>query len=109
MPQIQPYIFENINTLINLSLVLTKVNEVSFRKAMYFVSATTMIYLLNFLWVVIVTLFMNKPLSTVGSDFFIVHAVWDFTVILGYFLIILVYGSEANNTDFELKDIMIKI
>ena len=68
-----------------------------------------MIFLLNFLYLVLVVVVFKKPLSAVGSPYYITHSIWDFSVIFGYFLIILIYGSEANNTDYLLRDLLTKI
>jgi len=62
MPVIQAYVMENTNAIINLSLVLTQVNEKSYEKGMIFVSAITTIFTLNFLYVVLYVLFMGKGL-----------------------------------------------
>ena len=95
--------------IINLSLVLTKVNENSYDKGIIFVSAITIIYGINFLWICLFVLFMGKSLFEAGSSYFLTHAIYDFTVFLAYFIVILVYGSEANAIDFEIKDLLIKI
>ena len=62
MPVIQPYIMENTNTLINLSLVLTHVQESSFTRCMVFVTGITTVYALNFLYVTLHVLFMGEGL-----------------------------------------------
>jgi hypothetical protein len=100
---------ENIGTIINLSLVLTRVNENSYYKAIIFISAITIIYALNFGWICLYVLFIGKGLETAGSIYFITHALYDFSVFFGYFIVILLYGAEANNIDFELKDLFIKL
>jgi hypothetical protein len=109
MPVIQPYMMENIGTIINLSLVLTKVNENSYYKGIIFVSAITIIYALNFGWICLYVLFFGKGLAAAGSDYFLTHAFYDFTCFFGYFIVILLYGAQANNIDFELKDLFTKI
>ena len=109
MPVIQPYLMENIGTIINLSLVLTKVNENSYYKSIIFISAITIIYALNFGWICLYVLFFAKPLSAAGSEYFLAHAFYDFTIFFGYFIVILTYGAQANNVDFEIKDLFTKI
>ena len=94
------YATDNINTLINLSLVLTKVNEKSYKKAIIFVSVITIVYSLNFLYIVFFVLFMGKDLFEAGSYYYLAHSFFDFAVILFYFIIILSYGSVANDIDF---------
>lgn len=93
MPVIQPYLMENIGTIINLSLVLVKVNENSYYKGIIFVSAITIIYALNVGWICLFVLFMGKPLSAAGSDYFLAHSFYDFTCFFGYFIVILTYGA----------------
>jgi len=83
MPVIQPYIMDNINTVINLSLVMTQINESSYYKGIIFVSAITIIYALNFLWICLYVLFIGKSLFAAGSTFYLVHATYDFTIFLG--------------------------
>jgi len=100
---------ENIGTIVNLSLVLTRVNENSYFKGIIFISAITIIYALNFGWICLYVLFIGKSLFSAGSPFFLAHAFYDFGVFFGYFVVILLYGAEANNIDLELKDLFIKI
>lgn len=100
---------ENIGTIINLSLVLTRVNENSYFKGIIFISAITIIYALNFGWICLYVLFIKKGLNTAGSTYFLTHAFYDFAVFFGYFVVILIYGAEANNIDEELKDLLIKL
>jgi hypothetical protein len=100
---------ENIGTIINLSLVLTRVNENSYYKGIIFISAITIIYALNFGWICLYVLFIGKGLQSAGSTYFLTHAFYDFAVFFGYFVVILVYGAEANNIDEELKDLLIKL
>ena len=100
---------ENIGTIINLSLVLTRVNENSYYKGIIFISAITIIYALNFGWICLYVLFIGKGLHSAGSTYFLTHAFYDFAVFFGYFVVILIYGSEANMIDEELKDILIKL
>lgn len=109
MPVVQPYIMENIGTIINLSLVLTRVNENSYYKGIIFISAITIIYALNFGWICLYVLFIGKGLETAGSQYFMAHAFYDFGVFFGYFVVIILYGAEANNIDYELKDLFIKL
>jgi len=100
---------ENIGTIINLSLVLTRVNENSYYKGIIFISAITIIYALNFGWICLYVLFIGKGLETAGSKYFLAHAFFDFAVFYGYFIVILLYGAEANNIDLEIKDLLIKL
>ena len=100
---------ENIGTIINLSLVLTRVNENSYYKGIIFISAITIIYALNFGWICLYVLFIKKGLESAGSTYFLSHAFYDFAVFFGYFVVILLYGAEANNIDFKIKDLLIKL
>jgi len=88
---------------------MTQINESSYYKGIIFVSAITIIYALNFLWICLFVLFIQKSLFDAGSTYYLVHAFYDFSVFLGYFLVILIYGSQANAIDYEIKDLLIKI
>ena len=109
MPIVQPYLMRNIGSIINLSLVLTRVNETSYYKGIVFISAITIIYALNFGWICLYVLFMGKGLESAGSPHFLAHSFYDFTVFFGYFVVILYYGAEANNIDAEIKDFLMKL
>jgi hypothetical protein len=109
MPVIQLYVMENINTIINLTLVMTNIYDSAFKRGTIFVSAITFIYALNFLKICLFVLFIGKSLREVGSPFYLVHSFFDFSVFFGYLIVILIYGSEANDIDFEIKDLLIKI
>ena len=52
---------------------------------------------------------MNYELLQVGSPYYIAHSFFDFGIIFVYFVIILTYGSQANDIDFEIKQKLIKI
>ena len=44
-----------------------------------------------------------------ASILFIGYATFDFFVIMGYFMVILSYGSQANATDFEIKELLVEL
>ena len=46
-------------------------------------------------------------MDDIASLKFIGYAVYDFFIIISYFLITVYNGSEVNSTDFELREIMI--
>ena len=95
--------------MINISLVLTKVNETAFDRGMIFVSVITVIYSANFIYLVVKVLFLNETIQSVGSPYFLVHSFYNFSILIGYLIIILIYGSEANAIDFELQNILNKL
>ena len=72
-------------------------------------SAITIVYALNFLYICIYVLFIGKSLFDAGSTFYLFHSFFDFGVFVGYLIVILIYGSEANAIDYELKALLIKI
>jgi hypothetical protein len=55
------------------------------------------------------TLFFGKPISEVGSPYFITHSFYTFTVLTGYLITILGYGAQANDIDNKIKDDLIKV
>ena len=100
---------ENINTYINLTLVLTKIQGVAYQKAIVFVTAMISIYSLMFLYICLFTLFLGKPIEQVGSRYFITHSFYTFSVLVAYLVVILIYGAQANDIDHKIKDDLIKI
>jgi 5-carboxymethyl-2-hydroxymuconate isomerase len=62
MPQIQIYDLENVNAMINITVMLTKVNETAFDRGMIFVSVITVIYSVNFIYLIINVLFLNETI-----------------------------------------------
>ena len=93
------YTLENINTLINLSLALTKVNDQVYERSIFFVSVLTFVNSINFLYITFSFLFLESKLLEIGSPYYLGHAFFDFTAIFVYFIIILIYGSKANDID----------
>ena len=104
MPELQLYSLENVAAIINLNLVLTKVNEQSYDRGMIFVTVITFIYSINFIYLTAKVLFFGDPLEDVGSIYFIANSFYSCTILCIYILWIIAYGSEANNIDILLKE-----
>ena len=40
---------------------------------------------------------------------FLAYATYDFFIVIGYFMVILNYGKQANQTDFEIKELLVEL
>ena len=52
---------------------------------------------------------MGKELKLVGSKYFLIQAFYDFLIISGFFVFILKDGAEANQIDYKIKHVLMKI
>ena len=52
---------------------------------------------------------MKQKIAEVASIQFIAYALYDFFIILGYFMTIIFYGLQANDTDHDIKEILVQL
>lgn len=109
MPQVNIHSPKNLNQIVNLSNVLLHFNNESFERSTIFVQAIITVASLQFLYICLEIIVRKQLLTDVASMLFIGYATFDFFVIMGYFFIILNYGSQANATDFEIKELMVEL
>ena len=46
-------------------------------------------------------------LAAVGSVLFVAYGFFTFFVIFGYFMVIMWKGIQANNTDYQIKELLV--
>jgi hypothetical protein len=103
LPQLNMYDCDNLNNLITLSMVLTKVNQSLYLRCVIQFSAVSLVSILMVLYICFMNQVLEMELFEIGSFEFIIYCFYQFFVLMGYFLIVMLYGSEANSNDHKIK------
>jgi hypothetical protein len=92
------------------SFVLLKVmqdmHSANMKRGTAFVQTTFLINSSQFAYICVQVIFLKRPLMDLGGPVFIAFTSLDFFVIFFTIIAILVQGSEANQTDHDLKDLL---
>ena len=109
MPQINIYNANNLNMILDVYALLIHYNQEPYNRAIIFVSITTIIYSVQFLFICAQILLFKNPLENIGSNVFIAYSIYNFIVTLIMVLIMIYYGAEANMIDYSLKEFLSKM
>ena len=109
MPQINPYCQNNIHNIVQLSMILTKLNQKFYFRTLIFVTVITLVMSIPLLWILFETCFIGTDLQDVGPADFLIYALYLSVLCMYEFITLMSYGSEANDMDFKIKEYLMKI
>ena len=75
-------------------------NFEAYERACIFVQATLTITSIQFLYICVEIIIRKRYINEVASLMFLGYAFYDFFIIAFYFMILVNYGIETNDTDF---------